>query len=113
MFNNSALAPIVPTGIFRETGPRPGGTPVNGKTAWISENNLYAIWHVPDDNTWVVGFFSLIGNGGFALLKGEDVHCPQEVTSWRFFNGTGLEIAVPGDIVMECKPERKFVYTKR
>ena len=71
MFNNSALAPIVPAGIFRETGPRPGGTPVNGRTAWISENNLYAIWHVPDDNTWVVGFFLLLEMVDLRCLKGK------------------------------------------
>ena len=108
MFNDTALAPLVPAGIFKETGPRPGGTPVNGRTSWISEDLVYAIWYVPDDNTWVVGFFSVIGNGGFALLKGEGADCPQEVTSWRFFNGTGLEIAVAGDVVMECKQERKY-----
>ena len=106
MFNNAALAPLVPAGIYKETGPRPGGTPVNGRTAWISENALYAIWYVPDDNSWVVGNFSEIGNGGFVYLKGEgDAQCPQKVTNWRFYNGTGLEIADAGDVRMECKAE--------
>ena len=104
---NAVWDSLVP-GIYKETGPRPGGTPVNGRNAWISENTLFAIWYVPDDNSWVVGNFSEIGNDGFVYLKGEgDAKCPQKVTNWRFYNGTGLEIANAGDIMMECKPEGK------
>ena len=105
MFNDAALAPIVPAGIFKEID-----SPVNGRPAWISKNSFYAIWYVPDDNSWVVGSSSSMGNSGFVYIKGEDAPCPQEVTSWRFYNGAELEIANAGDIMMECKPERKYHY---
>ena len=76
---NAVWDALVP-GIYKETGPRPGGTPVNGRKAWISENAPFAIWYVPDDNSWVVGNFSEIGNDGFVYLKGEgDAKCPQKV----------------------------------
>ena len=106
MFNNAALAPLVPAGIFKETDSR-----VNGRPAWISKNSFYAVWYVPDDNSWVVGSSSSMGNNGFVYMKGEDAPCPQEVTSWRFYNGAELEIADAGDVVMECKPERKYNHT--
>ena len=105
MFNNAALAPLVPAGIFKELD-----NPVNGRPAWISKNSFYAIWYVPDDNSWVVGSSSSMGNSGFVYIKGEDAPCPQEVTSWRFYNGAELEIANAGDVMMECKPERKYHY---
>ena len=103
MFNDAALAPLVPAGIFKETD-----SPVNGRPAWISKNSFYAVWYVPDDNSWVVGSSSSMGNSGFVYIKGEDAPCPQEVTSWRFYNGAELEIANAGDVMIECKAERKY-----
>ena len=106
MFNDAALAPLVPAGIYKETE-----NPVNGRPAWISKNGFYAIWYVADDNSWVVGSSSAMGNSGFVYNKGEDAPCPEEVTRWRFYNGTELEIAGTGDVMMECKPERKYHHT--
>ena len=103
MSENPALASLALVG---GAGTFENAPPVNGRPAWISYYKDYAIWYVPDYNSWVVGSSSQIGSG-VMNLKGGDGTCPGDVTDWKVWNGLGYEETSEDDIIVECKEKGK------
>ena len=103
MSENPALASLALVG---GAGTFENAPPVNGRPAWISYYKDYAIWYVPDYNSWVVGSSSQIGTG-IMNLKGGDGTCPGNVTEWKVWNGLGYEETSEDDIKFECTEKGK------
>ena len=105
MSENPALASLALVG---GAGTFENAPLVNGRPAWISYYKDYAIWYVPDYNSWVVGSSSQIGTG-IMNLKGGDGTCPGNVTDWKVWNGLGYEETSEDDIKFECTEKGKYI----
>ena len=84
---------------------------VNGKTSWISSNNISAIWYDTDESgtisdDWIIGNLGdLGGNGGGIASTGNQgmSSCPYNVSmdAWKYSNN-GWIIADANDVSVEC-----------
>ena len=102
---NGALAQSSRQGIYQKA------EKVNGKTSWISSNNINAIWYadaygsISDD--WIIGSLSgLGGNSGKIASTGNHgmSSCPYNVSmdAWKYKKNNGWIIADANDVTTEC-----------
>ena len=85
---------------------------VNGKTSWISSNNINAIWYDTDESgtisdDWIIGKLDGIGGnaGGIASTGNQGMSsCPYDVSkdAWKYYSDSGWIIADANDVSIEC-----------
>ena len=102
---NGALAQSIRQGVYQRA------EKVNGKTSWISSNNISAIWYDTDESgtisdDWIIGKLDGIGGnaGGIASTGNQGMSsCPYDVSkdAWKYWNDAWI-IADANDISIEC-----------
>ena len=86
---------------------------VNGKTSWISSNNISAIWYDTDESgtisdDWIIGLLGDLGGnrGGIASTGNQGMSsCPYNVSkdAWKYSDSdSGWIIADANDVSIEC-----------
>ena len=102
---NGALAQSPKQGIYQRA------EKVNGKTSWISSNNINAIWYDTDESgtisdDWIIGSVAgLGGNYGIIASTGNQgmSSCPYNISmdAWMYAY-LGWIIADANDVIIEC-----------
>ena len=102
---NGALAQSSRQGVYQRA------EKVNGKTSWISSNNINAIWYDTDaygsiSDDWIIGSLGGLGgnSGGIASTGNQGMSsCPYNVSmdAWKYSN-SGWIIAGANDVSIEC-----------
>ena len=104
---NGALAQSSKQGIYQRA------EKVNGKTSWISSNNISAIWYDTDEHgtisdDWIIGPLGELGgnSGGLASTGNQGMSsCPYNVPmdAWKYsIPNNGWTIADANDVSIEC-----------
>ena len=78
---------------------------VNGKTHWNIENGKFALWYVAKGtlawSKWIIGEKRNVGTSSGSIASPDDVAHPQEVTTWKYFDGKNW-LSHPGDVTITC-----------
>ena len=104
---NGALAQSSRQGIYQKA------EKVNGKTSWISSNNINAIWYDTDaygsiSDDWIIGSLGELGgnSGGLASTGNQGMSsCPYNISmdAWKYaIPNNGWTIADANDVSIEC-----------
>ena len=60
---------------------------VNGKSHWLQDSRINAIWYDNKDGDWIIGPQGSIGGSKqIAFYTNEDVVSPQEATTWKYYS---------------------------
>ena len=64
-----------------------GPNEVNGKSHWLQDSGINAIWYDKPNGNWKIGIQKNIGSDFSGLKTSEDVAGPQEATTWQYYSG--------------------------
>ena len=78
---------------------------INGKSHWVHESELTAIWNGNNETSpfWMIGDLSDLGGSEIArVISADDVASPQEATTWQLrIDGSFVE---SNDILVDSFP---------
>ena len=61
-----------------------GPNEVNGKSHWLQDSGINAIWYDKPNGNWKIGIQKNIGSEVSGLKTSKDVAGPQEATTWKY-----------------------------
>ena len=64
-----------------------GPNEVNGKSHWLQDSGINAIWYDKPNGNWKIGIQKNIGSEVSGLKTSKDVAGPQEATIWKYTSG--------------------------